>query len=47
MVVPATTTSMSVPAEFLKPGTTYAWEVLAQEESGNQTLSSGTFETEL
>jgi hypothetical protein len=44
--VPATTTSMTVPGDFLKPGTAYAWEVLAQEESGNQTLSSGAFETE-
>ena len=44
--VPATTTSMTVPGEFLKPGTAYVWEVLAQEESGNQTLSSGAFETE-
>jgi hypothetical protein len=46
MIVPSTTTSMTVPVEYLKPGTAYAWEVLAQEESGNQTLSSGTFSTE-
>ena len=44
--VPSTTTSMTLPGDFLKPGAAYAWEVLAQEESGNQTLSSGAFETE-
>jgi len=27
------------------PGTAYKWEVLAIEESGNQTLSSGAFDT--
>ncbi|NUP08122.1 MAG: hypothetical protein HOW73_18905 [Polyangiaceae bacterium] len=40
------TTSVSVPREFLEEQTNYAWEVLAIEESGNQTLSSGTFSTE-
>ena len=44
--VPATITSMRVPAEFLTPGTSYNFEVLALEESGNQTLSSSEFETE-
>ena len=44
--VPASVTSMTVPNEFLEPGTDYLWEVLAIEESGNQTLSSGTFTTE-
>lgn len=44
--VPASVTSMSVPNEFLEPGTHYFWEVLAIEESGNQTLSSSEFETE-
>jgi hypothetical protein len=44
--VPASVTSLTVPAGFLEPGTLYKWEVLAIEESGNQTLSSGEFETE-
>jgi hypothetical protein len=46
MYLPASVTSMTIPSEFLEPGTTYNWEVLAIEESGNQTLSSSTFETE-
>jgi len=41
-----TVTSVTVPAEFLEAATDYAWEVLAIEESGNQTVSSGTFSTE-
>jgi hypothetical protein len=41
-----TVTQVTVPDEFLQPGTDYAWEVLAIEESGNQTLSSGEFSTE-
>jgi hypothetical protein len=44
--VPATVTSVSVPDEFLEPDTDYEWEVLAIEESGNQTLSSSEFTTE-
>jgi hypothetical protein len=43
--VPASTTSIDVPDGFLEPGTAYKWEVLAIEESGNQTLSSGEFST--
>lgn len=39
-------TSMAIPDGFLEPGTAYKWEVLAIEESGNQTLSSGEFQTE-
>jgi len=39
-------TSVTVPSEFLEPATTYDWEVLAIEESGNQTLSSSQFTTE-
>lgn len=45
MYVPATTTSMTIPRGFLEPGTTYEWEVLAIEQSGNQTLSSSGFRT--
>ncbi len=44
--VPASVTSVTVPNEFLEPGTHYKWEVLAIEESGNQTLSSSEFTTE-
>jgi hypothetical protein len=44
--VPATVTSVTVPAEFLEPGTEYDFEVLAIEESGNQTISERSFKTE-
>ena len=46
MYLPASVTSITVPGEFLEPGTAYNWEVLAIEESGNQTLSSSTFRTQ-
>jgi hypothetical protein len=46
MYLPASVTSITIPEEILEPGTTYNWEVLAIEESGNQTLSSSTFHTE-
>ena len=45
MYLPASTTSMSIPREFLQPATKYKWEVLAIEKCGNQTLSSGEFST--
>ena len=45
MYLPPTATSMRVPKEFLESGVDYDWEVLAIEESGNQTLSSGKFST--
>jgi hypothetical protein len=45
MYLPASVTTITIPSEFFEPGTTYKWEVLAIEESGNQTLSSSTFET--
>lgn len=38
--------TLSVPAEFLDPGTVYELEVLALETSGNQTITSGFFTTE-
>jgi len=38
-------TEMTIPEEFLEPGTDYDWEVLAIEESGNQTLNSSSFST--
>jgi len=45
IMMPATATSMTVPPGFLLPDTEYEWEVLAIEESGNQTLSSSFFRT--
>jgi len=39
-------TSMAIPRGFLEPNTPYKWEVLAIEESGNQTLSSSEFRTQ-
>jgi Fibronectin type III domain len=41
-----TSTSFTVPADFLDPGTEYKFEVLAIEASGNQTITLGFFETE-
>ena len=41
--VPATETSVTVPAEYLKPNTFYNFEVLSTEASGNQTISEGFF----
>ena len=46
MFLPASVTGIKVPKGFLEPGTPYLWEVLAIEESGNQTLSSSEFQTE-
>ncbi len=46
MYLPPDVTEMTIPAEFLEPGTDYEWEVLAIEESGNQTLNSSSFSTE-
>ena len=46
MYLPRSVTSIAIPDGFLQPGSTYQWEVLAIEESGNQTLSSGEFETQ-
>ena len=44
--VSADTTSVSVPPEFLEPGVEYELEILAVEESDNQTISIIFFETE-
>jgi hypothetical protein len=44
-VVPPTVTSMTIPAEFLLPDSEYKYEVLAIEQSGNQTLSEAAFRT--
>jgi len=43
--LPASVTSVTVPAEFFKNDACYKYEVLALEESGNQTLASAAFET--
>ncbi|HLA19445.1 MAG TPA: hypothetical protein VJ253_09020 [Dehalococcoidia bacterium] len=45
MYLSASVTSIAIPDGFLEAGTKYNWEVLAIEESGNQTLSSGEFQT--
>jgi hypothetical protein len=39
VVLPPDATCVTVPSEFLEPGTLYELEVLAREESGNQTIS--------
>lgn len=44
--VPAETTIMNLPAEVLAEGTEFTFEVLAIEESGNQTITEGCFETD-
>jgi Fibronectin type III domain len=41
--LPATATTLSVPAEFVQPRTEYKVEVLAIESGGNQTLTELTF----
>ena len=44
--LPATATQVTVPPEFLEPGTQYKFEVLAIEKGGNQTITEGgPFET--
>jgi len=43
--LPATATTLPVPAEFVQPRTEYKVEVLAIEASGNQTLTELTFRT--
>lgn len=45
IMMPAAATSLAVPPGFLLPDTEYEWEVLAIEQSGNQTLSSSFFAT--
>jgi hypothetical protein len=44
--LPATATRVRVPAAFMEGDAAYSYEVLAIEESGNQTLSSAEFETQ-
>jgi hypothetical protein len=38
-------TEMTIPEEFLEPETDYEWEVLAIEDSGNQSINSSSFST--
>jgi hypothetical protein len=45
MNVGADTTEITVPVEFAVPGTEYKFEVLAIEESGNQTITERCFVT--
>ena len=45
MYLPADVNQITIPGEFFEPGTDYLWEVLAIEESGNQTLMSSQFST--
>jgi len=44
--LPGTATSVTVPPEFLEPGTEYIFEVLAIEIGGNQTITEGSFSTQ-
>lgn len=44
--VPATITSVTVPPEFLEPGTEFKFEVLAIEAGGNQTITESVFKTQ-
>lgn len=46
MYLPATTTSIKIPKEFFEAGSDYEWEVLAIEESGNQSIMSSSFSIE-
>jgi len=43
--LPAEVTAVTVPAEFLDPGTAYKFEILAISQSGNQTITESTFAT--
>jgi hypothetical protein len=43
--LPATATEVTVPPEFILPGVPYKFEVLAIEESGNQTIAESNFRT--
>lgn len=45
ITLPVTATSVTVAAVFIEPGTKYKGEVLAIEESGNQTIAGFEFKT--
>jgi hypothetical protein len=42
--LPGTVTSLTVPPEFLVPGASYEFEILAIEASGNSSISVGEFD---
>ena len=44
-MAPGADTQITVPSEFLTPGTEYNFEVLAIEAGGNQTITEGCFVT--
>jgi len=44
--LPGTATSVTVPSEFLQPGTEYPFEVLAKADNGNQTITESSFSTQ-
>lgn len=46
VTVPSDTTMVSIPEEALEPGMEFQFEILAIEESGNQTITESCFETE-
>ncbi len=47
VILPPTRTSVAVPGEFLEEDTEYKLEVIAQEESGNRTITEeGSFTTD-
>ena len=41
--VDASQTSVTIPAQYLNPNTVYRFEILATDQSGNQTISEGFF----
>lgn len=45
VTLPGTATSVTVPPEFLEPGTQYLFEVLAKAQNGNQTITESSFST--
>jgi len=47
VILPPTQTSIAIPGEFLEPDTEYKLEIIAQEESGNRTITeTGGFSTD-
>jgi hypothetical protein len=45
ITLPATATSVTVPQQFIQPNTDYKFEVLAIDQSGNQTITESSFKT--
>ena len=45
VTLPGTATSVTIPPEFLQPGTAYPFEVLAKAQNGNQTITGSAFST--